>query len=92
MPKGNAPRSGAKKLTTRKLPSGAQQYVRGKSATDRVITAGEAVLSAKGSKTKQMLLRAQEAAMPPKARAQYSRNKEDEKRLMLARGRARSGK
>lgn len=92
MPKGNAPRSGTKKLTARKLPGGAQQYVRGKSATDRVLTAGEAVRATKSSKAQQMLLRAQKAEMSPQARASLSRDKETEKRRMLARGRARSGK
>jgi hypothetical protein len=92
MPKGNVPRSGAKKLTTRKLPGGAQQYVKGKSATDRVLTAGEAVLSTKNNKAQQILLRAQKAEMYPKARADFSKREEEQKMRYLRRGRARSGK
>lgn len=84
MPKGSRKEA----LKTRKLAGGAQQYVRGKDATDRVITAGKAVLNTKDNKAQQMLLRAQNAEMGGKARASMSQAKETEKRRDLARGRS----
>ena len=85
------PKSPRKQVSkTRATSDGAQQYVRGKDATDRVITAGKAVLSTKDNKAQQMLLRAQNAEMGGKARASMSQAKETEKLRALARGRSRA--
>ena len=46
MPKGNAPRSGTKKLKTTVNPDGSQQYVRGKTPMARVMTANKGVETA----------------------------------------------
>ena len=66
MPKGSAPRKTVS--TTRKLPDGSQQYVRGSDEGARVSTAGKAVRSTKNIKAQRMLLRAQEEEMSPYAR------------------------
>ena len=85
------PKSPRKQVSkTRAASDGAQQYVRGKDATDRVMTAGKAVMSTKDNKAKQMLLRAQKAEMGGKARASLSQAKEMEKLRALARGRSRA--
>ena len=88
MPKSKTPRSTAKKMVARTTASGAQQYTRGKDATERVIRAGDAVLAAKSFKAKQMLLRAQRDEMGSGARASSSQAKEMEKLRSLARGRS----
>ena len=88
MPKSKTPRSTTKKITARTTASGAQQYTRGKDATERVIRAGDAVVAAKSSKARQMLLRAQRDEMSPRARAGSSQAKESEKLRTLARGRS----
>ena len=46
MPKGNAPRPGAKKLKATVNPDGSQQYVRGKTPMARVMTANKGVETA----------------------------------------------
>ena len=74
----------------KKVAGGAQQWVRGKTVVDRVTKAGEAVSNTKNPKAQQMLLRAQEAEMSPKARASLSQRAEMEKLRKLASGRARA--
>jgi hypothetical protein len=90
MPKSKTPRATSKKLVARTTASGAQQYVRGKTDTDRVITAGDAGSATKKHKAQQMLLKAQKDAMSPGARAYSAQRAEDRKRYDLRFGRQRA--
>ena len=88
MPKSKTLRSTAKKLVARTVAGGAQQYVRGKDAYERLITAGKAEKSTKNPAARQMLLEAKKSAMSPEARANFAQYKEDTKRYDLSRGTA----
>ena len=88
MPKSKTPRSTAKKLVARTVGGGAQQYVRGKDAYERMKTAGKAAKSTENTGAQQMLLRAKKSAMGPEARANFAQYKEDTKRYDLSRGTA----
>lgn len=89
MPKGSVPRN-KNTLRAKTVAGGAQQYVRGKTAMDRVIAASDAVMSTRNSKAKQMLLRAQKAEMTPQARAYSAQKAEERKRVDLRFGRQRA--
>lgn len=88
MPMSKTPRSTTKKLAARTTASGAQQYVRGKDAYDRVKTVSKAISAAKTDKQKQALRNARNDEMTPGAKANFAQYKEKTKREDLSRGTA----
>ena len=74
-------------IKLRATPNEAQQYVRGKTATDRVVKAGDAVQSTRNTKAQQMLLRAQRDEMSPDALKANRKSNDDRQKRYLAEGR-----